>query len=195
MVGTTHLAEIISLFDKAEREIKQIERLNDELPMPSINELRYSGYHIARAWTAQQGDDATTMADELTKAKRHAERALYDAYEIGIQYHLGRIGGFKKDYKNFNVSSVLKDYADLRAQANQANKHIQEVAEHTVGQREQHYQACAEHYARVAQIADRLDEARDDINAAIRADVMVTRRWAIGIVLGIMSLIIAFMHR
>jgi predicted ribonuclease toxin of YeeF-YezG toxin-antitoxin module len=38
------LARYVSLFEEAEKQIKEVERLDGELSVPSLNELRYAGY-------------------------------------------------------------------------------------------------------------------------------------------------------
>ncbi len=43
------LQEVIDLFDQAESKVKELERLCGELSIPSINQLRYVGYHLTKA--------------------------------------------------------------------------------------------------------------------------------------------------
>ena len=46
------IKQVVDLFDAAEDKIKEVEQLSEDLPIPSINELRYAGYHLARAYIA-----------------------------------------------------------------------------------------------------------------------------------------------
>ena len=82
------LRQIVGLFDQAENLLKEVEKVCGDLTVPSINQLRYVGYHIARAIVAQHDD---SFFDELKKAENHCKRAIYDAYEVGILYFLDGI--------------------------------------------------------------------------------------------------------
>lgn len=177
------LQRIIDLFHTAEREIKKIERLNGNLSIPSINELRYAGYHLACAWQASKRVDDKKSIEEVEKAARHCQRAIYDAHEIGVQYHLTRITQFQDDYRKFPVTDVIKEYGTLRVKVREANEFIQEIAEDHHGDRDQYYERCGEHYGSIKEIADTFDEHRDSINAKIDREQQTTRRWLIGTVI------------
>jgi hypothetical protein len=79
------IKEIIDLFDKAEDKVKEVEQLAQELSVPSINELRYVGYHLARSFCEDNPQEINT---QISKAQGHCKRAIYDAHEIGIIFML-----------------------------------------------------------------------------------------------------------
>lgn len=173
--------DVVALFHEAERELKKIERVNDELPIPPVNELRYAGNHLARAWAAHNRDEAVVCNEEIDKAARHCQRSIYDAHEVGIQFYLKRIQMFQEEYRNVPVVTILKNYPDLRVEANEANEHIQIVAERHRGERDGYYNECREHYNKIKRVAEVLDAARDDLNVQISQDIRATRRWRIGV--------------
>ncbi len=184
------IQNVVDLFHEAECELKKIEHINDELPIPPINELRYAGHHLARAWSARDKGDEQACGGEIDKAARHCQRAIYDAHEVGIQFNLKRIQQFQEDYRTVPVVEVVKNYAELRAQAKAANDHIQLIASKHKGERDGYYAECREHYNKVKTVADTLDESRDGLNVQIARDARTTRRWAIGIFVGVLSLMV-----
>lgn len=168
------LDDLAALFHEAEREIKRLEHLVDKLPIPSINELRYAGHHLSRAWQARQREDASACHDELDRATKHCKRAIYDAHEIGIQHHLLRIKQFQEDYRKTVISNVVHGYHDMRRDVNEANRFIAEIADQFRGDRDGYYEKCSHHFEAAGRIADTLEAARDDLNAKIRQD-----RWKV----------------
>jgi hypothetical protein len=107
------------LFAKAEQCIKDIEHNSEGLDIPSINELRYFGWHLLKALTKNN-------LEELNKAKNHAKRAIFDACEAQIVSNLTAIEKFQDDYRIVNVSEVLRNYSDLMVSAETAKVFIQD---------------------------------------------------------------------
>ncbi|MDQ6954812.1 MAG: hypothetical protein Q9M20_05155 [Mariprofundaceae bacterium] len=87
-----------SLFDSAEIKLKETEQLCGDLAIPSVNELRYVGYHITKALCHDV--DSNDYNEELLRAERHCKRAVYDANEVGIEYLLRKIANFKEQYSS-----------------------------------------------------------------------------------------------
>ena len=100
--------EVRSLYSKAEAAIKLYERIGlDNLTIP-LNELRYAGQHILRAETEANAEESK---EDLFKAYRHCERALYDAKEATILCLLETVASFREsgwliDWPNANLSSL-----------------------------------------------------------------------------------------
>ena len=70
------LERLLALHQETEIKIKEIERLEGKLSIPSINELRYFGYHVAKAVSLDiAGDEDSEIDAELEKAFRHCQRA------------------------------------------------------------------------------------------------------------------------
>ena len=100
--------DVAKAFCEAERRMKKIEWM-DGTDVPSINELRYVGYHLFKAC---QQDDTVLQREELRRAERHCKRASFDALELGMITQLERINDFVTDYKDYPVSDDLPDYFD-----------------------------------------------------------------------------------
>lgn len=122
------IQEVVDLFDLAERKVKEVEQLSQELSVPSINELKYVGYHLARAFCA---DDTAELSRQISKGKGHCQRAIYDAHEVGIIYLLERIRAFKERYpkRSHLIAEAIDDYIDKLEIADQAAKLIANVNE------------------------------------------------------------------
>ncbi|MBC3832307.1 hypothetical protein H8K33_12355 [Undibacterium amnicola] len=163
--------EIERLFVKAEQKIKTIEHCGDGLDIPSINELRYVARHLL---TALQKSNL----EELTKAKNHVKRALYDACEVLIISNLEEIKQFQNDYRLIAVTDVIKNYAELMSSAEEARSFIQETEE---GSREDYYDKCSELVETLKRINTTLNAARSDLNVKISDRRTTTTRWFIGI--------------
>ena len=73
-----------SLFQRAEKSVKKAEHIDDGIIIPSINELRYFGYHILIAM--QNENNREEVLSEFKKAEGHAKRAIYDASEAIVLF-------------------------------------------------------------------------------------------------------------
>lgn len=96
-------------FREAEERVKQIE-WRAGLDIPSINELRYVGFHLIKA---VQSNDATEQDEQLRRAFRHCRRAEYDAVELGILSCLGYIQEFQENYRDLPVIDHVEDYQEM----------------------------------------------------------------------------------
>lgn len=78
---------------KAEKAIKQSERLSLKLPVAAVNQLRYAAKHLAEARRHEKGSDAEH--EQLYKAEGHCIRARYDALDSIVYSHLDFIAAFQ----------------------------------------------------------------------------------------------------
>jgi len=189
-----NIREIIELFDRAEDKVKEIEQLDQEISIPSINELRYVGYHLARLFCEEDPQEIDT---QIIKAKNHCQRAIYDAHEIGIIYMLEQIKFFKETYLssiNF-VIEVLPDYADSLRIAQESSVFIAKIKEHHRENRDIYYEECQPHYASLRKVFDTFILAKPLIEqkkiAANKNDKKETRRFVINVLLIILGIIVA----
>lgn len=167
------IQEIISLFRNAERLVKQIEELEGALSIPSINELRYVGYHLCCALVGDgcldpQGAPTNETADVLSEderfdiqiasAMRHCKRALYDAHEIGIVYHLESIRAFEEKHASDSdlVLEVVPDYPDLLAHAADASDLLSQVKQKNHEDRDAYYAAAEPYHNRLGELTKKL---------------------------------------
>ena len=72
--------EICRLYNTAESDLKNIGRVEQELLITAVNQLRYAGQHLLRALDS---DNADRIDSELDAAKRHCQRAIYDVNDSG----------------------------------------------------------------------------------------------------------------
>lgn len=122
--------EIQKIFQKAERNIKKIERLGEGLAFPAVNQLRYVAYHLLRAWNSNKNEDFNH--DELREALYHAHRALHDSSEIGIAYLLEYIRKFQLDYSTVVITDVVPNYLDICKRANEAKQYLSTRTDNSV---------------------------------------------------------------
>lgn len=164
--------DIKSLFHRAEDRIKRVES-NDKdsgVVVPAINELRYAGFHLLEASTADNDEDCS---EQLQRAKRHCQRAVYDAVEVAALDRLDRFDMFDQDYRLVSFGEIIPDYTDKKRYVREVREFINETSRE---EREQKYQQCEEYLDNLDSIVNQLDDARPDINK-------ITRRWRIGIFL------------
>ena len=137
------LLEIVSLFDIAESKIKEIERLCGELSIPSLNQLRYVGYHLTKA--IAHDNEPHIFSEEIKCSKNHAKRAIYDTYEAGILYLLVEIKDFQLSSSNSSqLINALPNYMELCAKAQEASNFLQKVRLEE-RDREKYYDQCEPH--------------------------------------------------
>lgn len=156
------LQQVVALFDQAENVLKEVEKICGDLSVPSINELRYVGYHIARGIVAHN-DKA--FFSEIKKAENHCKRAIYDAYEVGILYFLDEIKCFKKNNENRSkaVCQVLSDYMGCLKASDEAVIKITEIERDCKDSRERYYQEIQPYYQSLYDIQKKFTYAEPTI--------------------------------
>lgn len=145
-------------FKKAEKAVKEVEYIHAELTIPAVNELRYAGYHISNFL------ENTGLTDELKRAVGHCKRAIYDAYEASILFHIKEFRAFREDYRSVVISDVLADYSELHYRVSGILEFFQSIDKET---KDEHYAACREHHLELKEIMKKLDSAREELNKKI----------------------------
>lgn len=157
-------ANVTRLFHKAEDKLKLVERLHDEgLVVPSVNELRYAGYHLLRALNA---GGPSERADHIDRAERHCCRAIYDAVEVSILDRLAAVRRFEDDYRLVEVTRVSPNYVGLRGRVRRAEELIDTTDKED---RERFYDACETHYNDLEAVANAFEDARPELNKQLTA--------------------------
>lgn len=184
--------ELVRLFRLAEEKIKLVENLNEELPIPAINELRYAGYHMAQYLAG--GPDAD---EQLAKAQNHCKRAIFDASEAGVTHQLEVFRVFKHDFRPLIVSETVPDFAQIEAQVRDAKKLIL-TPRNESDSREAYYEQCSVHLAKLREANERLDLHREDLLKALKRMNWMARTYYfaaagvaiafVGVVIGALSL-------
>jgi hypothetical protein len=147
---------VASLYKKAEEALKIIERTQEELIIPTVNQLRYAGCHLSRYVQDQSNKD------ELVKAANHCQRAIYDAYEAGIYYFSSNFNLFCEDYKEVVISDVLVDWVEIR----QKVTNIKHFVSNPDNFRDT--DTCEQYFLGLRDIIDKIEHARDDLNKIIK---------------------------
>lgn len=156
------LCEIVELFNEAEAAIKYIEDFGENLIVPSVNQLRYTGNHLVR-YLASPGNH-----EELKDAAKHVKRATYDAYEAAIIYHLLSYNKFKDDYRKVVVSQVIQDYASIQESIEGARSFVRDNQESKT--RGENYKNGRKHLEIIIKNTTRLNASRDELNKLIKKE-------------------------
>lgn len=149
--------ELVRLFQLAEKKIKLVENLNQELSIPAINELRYAGYHMAQ-YLAGTG----AVGEQLGKAENHCKRAIYDAVEAGVTHQLELIKIFQHDFRNLIISETVSRYPEIKKQIKAAGDLILSPRGNTKD-RSEYYEECSNHLEKLREANDELETYRDDL--------------------------------
>lgn len=133
------------------------------LDVTVINQLRYVGQHLLRCFS-----DPQLPIEELERAKRHAERALYDAHDLRIQHALNQISEFEQDCRDKNqyISGAFPDYADMLGVRDDARQFI---ANNNAESREDFYGTLEEYADKLEVFTRKLPHIRQQINAQLES--------------------------
>ncbi len=185
MIMPEKFARVADLFDEAESAVKLVERLQDEgVVVPSINELRYAGFHIIQAI---QATDQGSGSEQIARAEKHCKRAIYDALELGILDRLNAIRIFEDDYRLVEVSPVVSNYVELRKEAQDAVTFIHSINHND--DRDNHYEQCKVYFERLSSIAETLQHSRPELNKKLRNLRWKAMATALGLFLGFLTLL------
>ncbi len=111
-------------YRRAERAIKRYELLIGVTPTPAVQQLRYAGHHLSQyllrldEWAdglaspeSEKGSD-----EEFRKARHHAKRAWYDAFDGLIIEQLDIVREFQqRKHPKDTIRSIYPEYDDDRA--------------------------------------------------------------------------------
>ncbi len=103
--------------------LKEVERLTGEVTIPSINELRYAGFHILQAI-----DETGTVSNKhhVFRAKDHCERAIYDVAEAGLIFVIDTINRFQWEYRGIAIIDVVRNIPQIRERVEEASALLQD---------------------------------------------------------------------
>lgn len=151
-----------SEFAVAEAHLKRVERLEQKLLIPSINELRYAAKHLLDALTTA---DADHQVEHFDKAVRHCQRASYDAVEVVLMFHLEQLKRFQDDYRTIVIDLKIIDYPSLRLCAQRVQDFINEHKpdETRQEQRDRAVALCDE----LVRLMEPLPIAREELNKVL----------------------------
>lgn len=156
------LKRLLDLFKSMEPWQKEVEGLGNGLDGPALNEARNATYHLLSALCGDQAE----RADQLHKAERHAQRAIYDCSEAIILNELERLRLFKDDYRLIVIGETLSDYQTYMERADEARCRIGEARKNKET-REQFYQIVQGDISVLRKINSSCSAAREELNKRI----------------------------
>jgi hypothetical protein len=172
------------LFKEAEDALHEAELIHGDLSVPSINQLRYAGHHILLSLVG--GDQAPE--EEIRRAERHCQRAIYDAYDSAVVYLLARTEQFMNDYREIPILEHFPKYDAVRTKARESRDLIIS-AKKDFSEREKYYAACRDAAKQLKHCIELMEDARDELNKAIsRRNKSAIFTW---VMIGITSLGVA----
>jgi len=189
------VAHLFECFRNAEDEIKKFEKEYGEVPIPSINELRYAGYHIAEA--AQNNSSEVSIKENIAKAVNHCKRAKYDAHEASSMLVLEKIKDFNERYRKVTeTQKIISDYSSILGEVNEVSDNLQETIPNNFDSRDEYYTAVENGNKRLKNILKKLEESEPAIEALIAENNNLkkrdSRRFVIQITLAIIGVIFSF---
>jgi len=179
------LDEVCSLFKEAEDNLKEYEYVDDTILLPAVNQLRYAGYHLAKAYKIELSESPGIEELDLniTQARNHCKRSIFDSSEGVLLHHLDEVRQFQLDYSKIAVPDIVPDYIDLCTQITKARDLIREASQVPGDTRHEFYKKCREHVTSLKSITDTLSEARPELNKKVDDRNTSTLRWTFGITL------------
>ena len=150
-------------YKKAEDALHSLGIDGSGADIASVNELRYAGNHLLQALTAS---DQGSVDDQLQRALRHCERALYDAYDGAVYYRLTQFKLFREDYRKVVISNIIPDYITLVKTMNRAKATL-ETARTESEDRADYYMEVESQYPAIVDATETLEAAREELNKKV----------------------------
>ncbi len=149
-----------SAFKEAEDYIKKSEISVGELDIPSVNELRYFGYHLVKALSNPELS-RTDQLEEIHGAKKHAQRASYDAIELGLISNLEVIADFHMEYgaKPY-LTEIHSDYFGLMTRVDEIKVIVGQESRHD---RAEYYRVCEGYLNELKSIKNKLELSKSSL--------------------------------
>ena len=150
-------------FKKAEDALHSLGIEAGGVDTAAVNELRYAGRHLLNGLVS---DDSNEQDEQLQRAKRHCERAIYEAYDSAIFYHFAQYDQFKADYRMVAISDVIPNFVNIEKTMNDARDFLED-ARRDSDNREGYYQKAAETHGDVSEASKTLATAREELNKKV----------------------------
>ena len=132
------IAEVFECFKDTEKMIKKFEKTHRQLPIPSVNELRYVGYHILKATTETS---EVAIKENIEKALNHCKRAKFDTFEASSMILLEELKIFNESYgKVIETQTVISNYVDKLSEIDEIKDALEEIVSADYENREKYYQ-------------------------------------------------------
>ena len=161
------VAEIKELYNTAEADLKNVGREKQAIAVTGINQCRYVGQHLLRALTSSDKD---IIDQNLNAARRHAQRAIYDINDSGIQYYIEAINDIRlKHFPTVDFAAVIQNYNEIIDAIGESKSFIETTAS-SLEDREQFYKDSREHLSKLQKYHTILVEYRPDLVRAVNKE-------------------------
>ena len=161
------VTKIKELYNTAEADLKNVGREKQAIVVTGINQCRYVGQHLLRALTTS---DENSIDENLDAALRHAQRAIYDINDSGIQYYIEQIDEIRlKHFPTVDFSSVIQNYNEIIEEIGEARS-LSETTAKSLENREQFYEDAREHVSKLRKYHQLLVEYRPDLVRAVKKE-------------------------
>ena len=157
---------LLQLYKKAEDTIHILGLESDGLDTAAINELRYAGQHTLLSIMAE---DSAEREKQLSRARAHCERAIYDAFDSAIYFRLTQFQEFVETYKTVVISDIVPNYADLSREMKEAKELLFRTRAESEN-REKYYAQIEKQYQSLAIASDTLEASRDELNKTLKRE-------------------------
>lgn len=183
-MGSKKYDRFCTLFDAAERRIKQFEKLDFEPCIPAINQLRYAACHLKRSF---QAADPKDEADCISSAERHCQRAIKDVAEAAVDYCVVWVSCFERAFAFVPISDEVREHNQIRTELRDAANFLASYSHDGIEGATERLENCMDIALKAV---NRYEAARPELNK--RARLM---RWkiicgAIGILLALIGLLV-----
>lgn len=116
----TVFKELADSFQRTETKVLHIQDELGETPIPSINQLRYAGYHLSQLISKSDLSAVPVSVDHshLISAYRHCLRAYYDAFDFSVTLVSKTFSDIEQQYHDLLISieTYFPKYPDWRVQ-------------------------------------------------------------------------------
>lgn len=186
--------KVFECFKDTEKIIKKFEKSHHQLPIPSINELRYVGYHFLMA-TSETSD--VSIRENIEKALNHCKRAKFDTFEASSMIFLEDLKIFNESYgKVVETQTVITNYVDKLSEINEIKNSIEDIITSDYESRENYYKEIQPLHDKLKIILElfKLAEPKIDILVEDNNQIKIrdSRRFTIKITLMVLGAIMSF---
>jgi len=183
------ISEVFLCFKNTEKIIKKFEKAHGELPIPSVNELRYVGYHFLMA-TTEASD--ISIRENIKQALNHCRRAKFDTYEASSMLLLEELKIFNESYgKVVETQTVITDYVGKLSKIDEIKNSLEEIVSGDYESREIYYEEIKPKHEQLKIILKQFKLSEPKIDILVEENnkrkKIESRRFATTVILGLLG--------
>lgn len=165
-----NLKTLHDLLNVCEQRLKQIEHERNPIPhkgavapmglfVPSVNQLRY-------AFRDALDEIVKGKPGGISEAIIHAQRAVYDAYEVEYLYVRTKFSNFNYDYRFVELTLAIPSYAEWKTAFDDMERKLGEIS---IENRGSYYNEVVQKIPQLKEIVVKLESYRPDLNKKLRS--------------------------